>query len=120
MLIGPSAVAGAVVLYAAAWLLIGSATWAVAEAIDDSVTWNGMVAAAIISWVAGFLAVPVPGGIGVREATFVLAVPGLASGDALAVATVARVLFVLIDALGALVAARMIARSNRRSTLDLE
>jgi uncharacterized membrane protein YbhN (UPF0104 family) len=51
--------------------------------------------------VVGFVLVPVPGGVGVREAAFVAAAGSLDPGIAAATAVVARALFVVVDALGA-------------------
>ena len=58
-------------------------------------------AAAVLSWVVGFVLVPVPGGVGVREAAFVAAAGSLDPGIAAATAVAARALFVAVDALGA-------------------
>jgi hypothetical protein len=56
-----------------------------------------------LSWVAGLAAVPVPAGAGIREATFV-ALAGL-SVVAATVAMAGRLLFIVVDVLGALLAA---------------
>jgi uncharacterized membrane protein YbhN (UPF0104 family) len=89
--------------YLPAWLLIWVATWCVARALipDPPVLRLGI--AAMLSWVAGLAAVPVPAGAGVREATFV-ALAGLPVGLAATVAVTSRLLFLVVDALGALVA----------------
>jgi uncharacterized membrane protein YbhN (UPF0104 family) len=55
--------------------------------------------AAVVSWIIGFVT-PAPGGLGVREAVFV-ALAGVAAGPAAAAAILARVLFVLVDGVGA-------------------
>jgi uncharacterized membrane protein YbhN (UPF0104 family) len=57
--------------------------------------------AAVLSWVVGFVLVPVPGGVGVREAAFVAAAGSLDPGIAAATAVAARVLFIGVDAFGA-------------------
>jgi glycosyltransferase 2 family protein len=93
-----------VVRYVPAWLLIGTATWAVARALGQDVGWLDVAAAAVLSWVVGFVLVPVPGGVGVREAVFIAAA-GFDPGVEAAVALVARVLFVIVDGGGALAAA---------------
>jgi glycosyltransferase 2 family protein len=92
-----------VVRYLPALLLVGAATWAVARALDPDASLARVMLAAIASWIAGFLAVPVPAGGGVREAVF-LAAAGLPAGVGAATAIAARLLFVAVDALGALVA----------------
>lgn len=92
-------------LYLPVWLLVGTATWAVARALDPSASWSHIVPAATASWLVGFLAVPVPGGVGVREAAFVAFASDLAPGVAPATAVIARLVFVAVDALGAAVLA---------------
>jgi uncharacterized membrane protein YbhN (UPF0104 family) len=67
--------------------------------------------ATVLSWTAGFLT-PTPGGAGVREAVFI-AVSGLASGPAVAVAVTARIIFVLVDVGGALIGLPFTGRKAR-------
>jgi uncharacterized membrane protein YbhN (UPF0104 family) len=90
-----------VAMYAPTWLFIGGATWAVARAITPDASAPRVVFAAVLSWVVGFLAVPVPAGAGVREAVL-LAASGLDGGVAAATAIIARVIFVAVDAAGGL------------------
>lgn len=90
--------------YVPTWLLVGSATWAIARALDPGASFSKVMFATVLSWVAGFLAVPVPAGAGVREAVLA-ASSGLDGGVAAATAIIARVLFVLVDVLGAVIAA---------------
>ena len=55
-----------------------------------------------VSWVVGFIVVGAPGGLGVREATFAAILAGaVPPGVAPAVAIVARVVFMGVDTLGA-------------------
>jgi uncharacterized membrane protein YbhN (UPF0104 family) len=89
-----------VVRYVPSWLLIGTATWCVARAFDRNVGWMAVAPPAILSWVVGFL-VPVPGGIGVREAVFVALVGGLPGGVAATVAVTVRLCFLVVDGGGA-------------------
>ena len=91
-----------VACYLPAWLAIGTATWVVARALDPGAPWAEIAVAAVLSWTVGFLLVPVPGGVGVREAAFVAAASSLDPGIAAAAALVARLLFVAVDAAGAL------------------
>jgi len=100
------------VRYLPAWLCIGTATWAVARGLGQDVGWSEVAPAAVLSWIVGFVLVPVPGGVGVREAAFVAA-SGLAPGVGAAVAVVSRLLFVLVDAGGAAVASTWLARRAR-------
>jgi uncharacterized membrane protein YbhN (UPF0104 family) len=100
----PGPLARLVAGYVPAWLLIGTATWCVARSLVDDVGFADVLVATAVSWLAGFLALPAPGGIGVREAVFV-AVLGPLPGDLTpVVAVVARLLFMVTDAAGALVA----------------
>ena len=67
--------------------------------------------AAMFSWVVGFLLVPVPGGVGVREAAFVALVGGsVPAGIRATVAVVARLAFMLVDAAGALIGGAVVRR----------
>jgi hypothetical protein len=57
-----------------------------------------------MSWVAGFLFIPAPAGVGVREAVLILALGGaLLQDDAFAFAIVSRVLLIAVDAVSALI-----------------
>jgi uncharacterized membrane protein YbhN (UPF0104 family) len=89
--------------YVPSWLAIGGATWAVARALDPSAGVLEVGTAAVLSWLVGFVLVPVPGGVGVREAAFVAAAGSLDPGIAAAVAVGARAIFVVVDAAGALI-----------------
>jgi uncharacterized membrane protein YbhN (UPF0104 family) len=60
-----------------------------------------MMFATILSWVVGFLAVPVPSGAGIRE-TVLFAASGLPQSTAITTAVGARILFVVVDVVGAL------------------
>lgn len=94
---------GLLLWHAPAWLAVGSATWLIAAALDPgSPDFRNLLFATVLSWVVGFLVVPAPGGIGVREAVFVAAATSLSSpGVAAAVAVLARVTFILVDLIGA-------------------
>jgi uncharacterized membrane protein YbhN (UPF0104 family) len=93
--------------YIPAWLLVGTATWAVARSITADVSFPRVVFAAVLSWVVGFLAVPVPSGAGVREAVF-LATSGLPRDRSVYVAVTARLVFVVVDVGGALFGLRAV------------
>jgi glycosyltransferase 2 family protein len=94
---------GLLLWHVPAWFAVGGATWLVAAALDSSTPdLRNLLFATVLSWVVGFLVVPAPGGIGVREAVFVAAATSLSStGVAAAVAVVARVFFILVDLVGA-------------------
>ena len=88
--------------YLPAWLGITTATWLVGIALGAEADFLNILFATTISWTVGFLIIPAPGGIGVREAAFVAAATSLGSGGmAAAVAVTARFLFILSDAIGA-------------------
>lgn len=108
------ATVGLVLRYLPAWILIWLSTWCVARALlpDPSLLRVGI--AATLSWAAGFVAVPVPAGAGVREAVFVAAA-GMPAGVAATVAVASRLLFLLVDVGGAVVTAPL---HRRRSTPD--
>jgi glycosyltransferase 2 family protein len=95
--------AGLLLWHVPAWIAVGSATWLVAVALDTTTPdFLNILFATVLSWVIGFLVVPAPGGIGVREAVFVAAATSLSGlGVAAAVAVVARVIFILVDLIGA-------------------
>ncbi len=104
-----SASVGMVVGYLPAWLAIGAAHWFAARALGISASYPQVLFASAVSWSAGFLAIPVPGGIGVRESVFVLT-SGLPAGKAAAAALLARVLFVVVDGSAALLGALWMTR----------
>jgi uncharacterized membrane protein YbhN (UPF0104 family) len=102
--------------YLPAWVLIGTATWCVARAFDPDVGWLTIAPAAMLSWVVGFVLVPVPGGVGVREAAFVALVGGaVPSGVRATIAVVARLAFMLVDALGAVIGGAVVRRWDAAS-----
>jgi glycosyltransferase 2 family protein len=108
------ATAAVVLRYVPAWLLITAATWAVARALvpDPPILRIGI--ATTLSWTAGFVAVPVPAGAGVREAVFV-ASSGMAGGVAATVAVASRLAFVLVDVAGLVLTARWHRTAPRRT-----
>jgi uncharacterized membrane protein YbhN (UPF0104 family) len=107
---------GILARYVPVWLLIGTVTWLIAEGLGQDVSWLDVAPATVLSWVVGFVLVPVPGGVGVREAAFVAAAPELDTGVGAAVALVARMLFVLVDASGFALASVWLARHRTDPT----
>jgi uncharacterized membrane protein YbhN (UPF0104 family) len=85
--------------YIPVWILIAAATTLITRSLTDHPPIVRVGLAAVVSWIIGFIT-PSPGGLGVREAVFI-AIAGVAAGPAAAAAIVARVLFVLVDVLGA-------------------
>jgi uncharacterized membrane protein YbhN (UPF0104 family) len=98
-----------VLRYVPAWTFVAAGTWAVARAIDPHAPVSRVAFAAVLSWIAGFVAVPVPAGAGVREAVFIAA-SGLDHGLGATVAVATRVLFIIADGGGAAVAAPFLRR----------
>jgi uncharacterized membrane protein YbhN (UPF0104 family) len=108
---------GLIASYLPSWLLIGAVTAAVTVGYGGDPGWQAPTAA-VLAWVCGFLAVPVPAGAGVREAVFV-ATSGLDPGLALTVAITSRLAFVGVDLVAAAVStpglrSRGALRAHRR------
>jgi uncharacterized membrane protein YbhN (UPF0104 family) len=101
-----------VLRHAPAWFFIGTATWFVAQAFDPHAGWVELMLPSVLSWVIGFVVVPVPGGIGVREAAFTATAVSLDHGIGATVAVVSRLVFMLVDALGALLASVVLRRRD--------
>lgn len=90
--------------FAVAWFAIGFATMFAADALDADIGLVDALAISAAAWIAGFVIIFVPGGIGVREATFVALAPASVSpATALAIAVICRFAFVLADTVGAAV-----------------
>lgn len=108
------AAVGLVLGYLPAWAVVGAAQWCCVRALGISAPVAPVIFGSAVSWCAGFLAIPAPGGIGVRESVFVLT-SGLAGPDAAAAALLARLAFVVADGLGAAAGAAwtMTRRPNR-------
>ncbi len=89
--------------YLAVWLVFGLAFWLTARAlfdvpVDDVLRYAGVFAAA---WVAGFVVVIAPGGLGVREAVIVTLLAGrLGEAEAIVLAAASRIAFTAVDLLG--------------------
>jgi hypothetical protein len=78
----------------------------------------GLVGAFALAWIAGFLAIPFPGGLGVREAVVVLLIAGSAvAGVVLAAALLQRATQVVAEVGLAIVSGSVegYPRSNMRS-----
>ena len=87
-------------LHGSGWLLVGCAIRLILVALDASASWPLVFAATSLSWAAGLLAVPVPAGLGVREAALVALLASQVPVEvAVATALVSRALFVALDVL---------------------
>jgi glycosyltransferase 2 family protein len=81
------------------WVLVGVSSIFVARALGFDHNPVRIAFAAVAAWIIGFLAVPVPAGVGLRELIFV-ALCGLPAGPAAAVAAGARLILVCVDGVG--------------------
>jgi hypothetical protein len=76
-----------------------------AMAFDAHISVFRMLFITSTSWLAGFVVVGVPGGIGVREAVFTsLANSVIGTPLAVSLALMSRVVFIAVDLMGALIA----------------
>lgn len=104
--------------YVAVWVIFGLAFWLTARALfdvpaSDILRYAGVFAAA---WVAGFVVVIAPGGLGVREAVIVALLQGrLGEAEAIVLATASRIAFTLVD-LGAGFPSLYLLRRSRPAT----
>ena len=88
-----------------AWLMMSLSTSVTARAFGADIGVAHMLFITSASWLAGFVVVGVPGGIGVRESVFTaLAGTALTPGVAVSLALASRVVFIAVDLIGALVA----------------
>lgn len=112
-------VAASVTAHVPSWLLVAASTWVTARAFGVDFSPAEMAFASSASWLAGFVVVGVPGGIGVREAVFTaLATPAAGSSVAVAIALASRVVFVTVDIVGTVLAAVVSGRSASRRGRD--
>lgn len=101
-------------------VFVGYGTGALALAHGAGYTagggWTHLSGAYAIAWIAGFLVLIAPGGLGVREAVFVaLLAPSLGSTQALSLAVGLRVVSLLVDLLTGLLGAMVLQRTARGS-----
>lgn len=82
-----------------AWVFLGGTSAAVTHALGYQGEVPRIAFAAVAAWIIGFLAVPVPAGAGLREVVFI-ALSGLPTAQATAVAATARVLLIVVDGAG--------------------
>ncbi len=96
-----------------AWILMSLSTSVTATAFGADIGITHMLFITSASWLAGFVVVGVPGGIGVRESVFTaLAGTALNPGLAVSLALASRVVFIAVDLLGAL-AANIVAKATK-------
>ena len=107
------------ILAAYGWAVLGIGAFAVAYAvllgsITDGARPVTVVSAFAVSWVIGFLAVPIPAGIGVREVVLVALLPGIGAAPLLAASLALRLLAIAAELL-AVAGNRMIVRRRSAS-----
>ena len=90
-----------VLLHLPAWLAISGATYLVSQALGGGASLDRIGVATCVAWFLGFVVIGLPGGLGVREAAFVALVAPMDPAIAAAVALVSRVVFVVVDLVGA-------------------
>ena len=95
--------------YIPTWLFLGFSTYAVSRSISNDISFTRMMFATMLAWVVGFLAVPVPTGAGIRE-TVLYAASGAPKTIAITTAVAARIIFVIVDVLGAVISAPLVRR----------
>jgi uncharacterized membrane protein YbhN (UPF0104 family) len=86
------------------WALFGAHIWLLSMAAGGSGKTLPLTAAGAyaLAWTVGFLVFIAPGGIGAREAALTIALsPMLPAGAPIVVAIVSRVVFTLVDLIGA-------------------
>ena len=108
----PKRVVRLTVLHVPAWLLMSLSTSVTATAFGAHIGIADMLFITTTSWLAGFVVVGVPGGIGVREAVFTSLAGGIIGTPmAVSLALMSRVVFIAVDLTGALVSS-VISRLN--------
>jgi len=96
----PAGIAIGIVANSVAWLGYGAALWLLARGLlpDANLSIAAAVAVFTASYLAGFLALIAPGGLGVREGLFILMLQGsLGIATATALALASRVLLTLTE-----------------------
>lgn len=97
------------------WVLIGLVSVAIAAGLGGSADALNLIWATAVAWIVGFIALPTPGGIGVREAVFVALASSLPVGIGATVAVVSRLVFIAVDATGAGVTSLVVSRQSPRA-----
>lgn len=99
----PRRLARLAVVHVPAWIFMSLSTSVTATAFGARIGIFDMLFVTSASWLAGFVVVGVPGGIGVREAVFTSLAGGIVGVPvAVSLALVSRVVFIAVDLLGAL------------------
>jgi uncharacterized membrane protein YbhN (UPF0104 family) len=108
----PKRLARLTVVHVPAWILMSLSTSVTATAFGAQIGIADMLFITSTSWLAGFVVVGVPGGIGVREAVFTSLAGGIIGTPmAVSLALMSRVVFIAVDLSGALIS-NVISRLN--------
>ena len=108
----PKRLARLTVVHVPAWILMSLSTSVTATAFGAKISIADMIFITSTSWLAGFVVVGVPGGIGVREAVFTSLAGGIIGTPlAVSLALMSRVVFIAVDLSGALISS-VISRLN--------
>ncbi|WP_029138221.1 lysylphosphatidylglycerol synthase domain-containing protein [Nakamurella lactea] len=113
-----SAMLGLIALATPTWLAVGAASSVITAALGFEQQPARVAFAAVVAWIVGFLAVPVPAGAGIRELLFIVAC-GMAIGPATAVAGVARVFLIVVDAVGGIAGLLTVRWAGRRRPAEI-
>lgn len=98
-----------------AWILMSLSTSITASAFNANIGVAHMAFITATSWLIGFVAVGVPGGIGVRESVFTaLATSTIGAPLAVSIALASRVVFVFADVIGAMISTLIVRLAQRR------
>lgn len=113
--VGPLALAHATIPSLVAWLGYGTALFLLVRGTlpEVTLTWATATGAFAASYIAGYLAVIAPGGLGVREGALILILgPVVGQGNAVAIAFASRVTLT-INELGAALPLLVLGRTSR-------
>ncbi len=97
------------------WLVIGASSVAIAASLGHTAEPFNVASATVVAWIAGFVALPTPAGLGVREAVFVTLATSLPTGIAATVAVVSRLAFIVADAAAAGIVTAVAVRRTRHA-----
>lgn len=105
-------------LHVPSWILMSLSTSISAHAFGARIGVTHMLFITSLSWLAGFVVVGVPGGIGVRESIFTALAGGtIGTPVAVSLALVSRVVFISVDLIGAAVSS-VVAGATRASSAE--
>ena len=105
-------------LHVPSWVLMSLSTSITAHAFGARIGVTHMLFITSLSWLAGFVVVGVPGGIGVRESIFTALAGGtIGTPVAVSLALVSRVVFISVDLIGAAVSS-VVAGATRASSAE--